>query len=284
MRTASLMVGCIFALAGVCSAEWHSHLDTAELPKHRRDRGTGLPLSSFGTYIQQGQLIVYPFFEYYYDHDSEYSPNELGQTLDKDFKGKYTASEVLIFLAYGFTDRFAIELEAAYIDATLEKSPDDPTPLANKTQESGIGDVEGQLRWRWNKESETRPEFFTYFETVGPTADKGSLIGTSDWQFKLGSGLVRGYSWGTVTARGAMEYDLSEEKIALGEVALEYLRRLNDRWRAYVGFEGTQDEVELLTEAQWHVSRHAFVKLNSGFGITPKATDWAPEVGVLFSF
>jgi hypothetical protein len=30
---------------------------------------------------------------------------------------------------------------------------------------------------------------------------------------------------------------------------------------------------ELLTEVQWHLSKHAFVKLNNGLGLTSKATD-----------
>jgi len=45
-----------------------------------------------------------------------------------------------------------------------------------------------------------------------------------------------------------------------------------------------QDEIELITEAQWHVSDRVFLKLNNAFGITPKATDWAPEIGIMFSF
>ena len=27
-----------------------------------------------------------------------------------------------------------------------------------------------------------------------------------------------------------------------------------------------------------------FVKINNGLGLTSKATDWAPEVGIVFSF
>jgi len=30
--------------------------------------------------------------------------------------------------------------------------------------------------------------------------------------------------------------------------------------------------------------RHVFLKLNSGVRLTSKATDWAPEVGLVFSF
>jgi hypothetical protein len=49
--------------------------------------------------------------------------------------------------------------------------------------------------------------------------------------------------------------------------------------------EGNQlDEVELITEAQLHLSPRLFVKLNGGWGLTPNATDIAPEFGLMFSF
>ena len=59
------------------------------------------------------------------------------------------------------------------------------SPLPATLDESGLSDVEGQVRWRWNFESAKSPEFFNYFEYVFPTGEKNSLIGTSDWEFKL---------------------------------------------------------------------------------------------------
>ena len=271
-------------LVGTSAAqEKHAPLDTEGLPAYLRDRGRGTSLSQFASYVQKRELIIYPFYEYYHDSDYEYSPNELGQPLDQDFRGSYKANEVLLFLAYGVTERLAIELEAAYIDAELQTSSSDPTNLPATISESGIGDVEGQIRYRWALETESRPEIFSYFETVGPTADEGSLIGTTDWEFKLGFGVMRGYSWGTVTGRGAVEYDLAEDAGGLGEIALEYVRRLSSKWRVYGGFEGTQDEVSMIVEAQWHFVPRGCLKMNNGFGLTSKATDWAPEVGVMLS-
>jgi hypothetical protein len=228
--------------------------------------------------------MIYPFFEYYRDDNHEYAPKDFGFTQDIDYRGEFKASEGILFLGYGISDRFALEMEAAVIEAELKKSPNDTSGVPAEIDESGIGDVEGQLRWRWNKETSSRPEFFSYFETVAPTQDEGSLIGTTDWEFKLGTGLIRGLSWGTLTARMAIEYVNSESKVELGEMAVEYLKRLSPKWRVFTGFEGTQDEVEFLTEAQWRLSRSTFIKLNNAFGVTSKATDWAPEVGILFSF
>jgi hypothetical protein len=244
------------------------------------DRGTGIPSSIFGTYIRRGELVIYPFFEYYRDRDFEYKPAELGFGLDEDFRGRYRAKEFLIFVGYGVTDRLMVEFEAATIRARLEKSPEDPTNLPRVIEESGLGDVEGQLRYRLWNETATRPELFSYFEAVAPLQKDKLLIGTPDWELKAGVGAIRGYRWGTMTVRAALSYESSLEA---GEYAVEYLKRLSDSWRVFAAIEGTQDEVELITEAQWHVTPRVIVKLNNALGLTSKATDWAPEVGVMFT-
>ena len=144
--------------------------------------------------------------------------------------------------------------------------------------------MEGQIRWRFQQESERRPELFTFFETVIPHSQDKVLIGTPGWELKLGTGLAKGFGWGTLTARVAVEYsEASSSHFDLGEYAVEYLKRLSPRFRVYVGLEGTQDELSLITELQWHLGRNAFVRLNSGLGLASKATDWTPEVGIVFT-
>lgn len=249
-----------------------------------RDRGTGIPTSMFGTYVDRGEVLIYPFVEYYHDDDAEYSPDELGFGLDQDFRGRYRATEGLIFIGYGVSERLALEFEAAVITAELETAPEDPTGTPDRVEESGLGDVEGQIRWRWSRETDTRPEIFSYFETVFPLQKDKKLIGTPDWEFKLGTGVVRGMSWGTVTIRAAAEYEVEEGSVALGEYAVEYLRRVSQRLRLFAGVEGSQDELELITEAQIFLRPNVVLKLNNAVGLTSKATDWAPEVGVMFSF
>ena len=44
------------------------------------------------------------------------------------------------------------------------------------------------------------------------------------------------------------------------------------------------DEIELITEFQWRLGERGSVKINNAFGVTPKAADWAPEIGVTFPF
>lgn len=248
----------------------------------QRDRGSGIPASMFGVYIERGEWLLYPFFEYYRDSDMEYSPDEFGFGLDADFRARYRASESLLFLGYGLTDRLAIEFEAAVINARLMKAPADPSAMPAELKESGLGDVEGQLRYRWNRETDRAPEVFSYFETVFPLQKNKVLIGTQDWEFKYGTGAVRGFSFGTMTVRAAMEYDAAEGQLALGEVAIEYLRRVNSRLRLYAGVEGSEDEIEGITEVQWSIRPNVLLKINNAFGLTSKATDWAPEIGVLF--
>jgi len=229
-------------------------------------------------------VLVYPFFEYYQDHDAEYSPQELGYGLDQDFRGEYEASEGLLFIGYGLSRRISIEFEAAMISAELEKSPSDTTGTPEELSESGLGDVESRIYWQWLDETSSRPAAFSYGEVVFPTQKDKVLIGTTDWELKYGMGVVRGFSWGTTTLRAAVEYDAAEEALGVGEVAVEYLKRVSDTFGAFAAVEGTEDEWELILEAQVHVSSLALLKLNSAFALTSKATDWAPEVGVLFRF
>jgi hypothetical protein len=175
-----------------------------------------------------------------------------------------------------------VEFEAAVITARQYKSPADPSAMPAMVEESGLGDVEGQLRWRWNRETDRRPEFFSYFETVFPLQKKKRLIGTQSWEFKLGTGVVRGWSWGTTTFRAAVEYDAGEGTAALGEFAIEYLRQLSGTLQVFAGLEGSEDEIEGITELQVRILPNVIVKLNNAIGVTPKATDWAPEIGIMF--
>ena len=109
------------------------------------------------------------------------------------------------------------------------------------------------------------------------------MIGTPDWEFKFGTGLIRGFAWGTLTLRIAGEYSREPGKLDLGEYAVEYLKWVSPAWRVYLGVEGAQDQISLITEGQWHITRSVSIKFNNGFGITSKATDWTPEVGIVFS-
>lgn len=252
-----------------------------ELPYYLQDRGTGVPTSMFGTYINKGEIIIYPFYEFYYDEDMEYSPEEMGYTGDKDYTGKFIGHEGLIYLAYGITDWLMIEGEAAVITAKLEKSENDTSDMPDTIEESGLGDVEGQLRWRYFRETDYRPELFSYFETVFPVQDDEVLIGTTDWEFKLGIGIIKGFRFGTITLRAAVEHDKAEDVTEVGEYAVEYLKRLSEHFRIFIGVEGSQDEVELITALQWHINENVSIVFNNAFGVTPKATDYAPEFGVM---
>ncbi len=258
-----------------------------QLPVYLKDRGTGIATSMFGTYVRPGELLIYPYVEYYQDSDTEYTPEELGYVDDTEYEGKFRGTEEIIFIGYGLSERWAVELEIAFMQASLEKSDDDTSSMPDKVEASGLGDVEGQVRYRWRKENEKHPEVFSYFETVFPTVDKESdevLIGTSDWEFKLGVGIIKGFSWGTITLRAAVEHDMAEDETGLGETAVEYLKRINPKWRVFLAIEGADEEWEGIAELQWHFRPNMFLKLNNAVGLTPKADDWAPEVGIMFSF
>lgn len=253
-------------------------------PPYLGDRGTGVATSMFGSYVRKGEVMLYPFFEYYRDHDLEYKPEEFGHPGATDYRGAYRAKEGLFFLAYGLTDDLVFEVEAATITASLTKSSEDFSTMPTTLQESGLGDVEGQLRWRWKRETARGPEWFSYFEAVVPHHRDKELIGTPGWEMMLGTGMTRGFRWGTIIARAGLSYSqASTSHFDVGEYSLGYLKRVSPSWRFFVGLEGEQDELSLIGEAQWHVTRNVCVKLNTGFGLTSKATDWAPEVGIAFT-
>jgi hypothetical protein len=251
---------------------------------HLRDRGTGVPTSMFGTYVRKGELLVYPFVEFYADRNFEYKPSDLGYGQEVDHRGHYTASEQLLFVSYGITRDLAFEMEAAHISAELAKATNDLATTPSEFEETGLGDVEGQLRWRFLHEAGSRPEGFLFFETVLPLQRTKHLIGTQDWEWSLGAGVTRGYRWGTMTLRASTEYARDEGKFDLGEYAVEYQRRLTPLWKVLADVEGSQDETALVTEVQFQLAPRAVLKLNNGWGLTSKATDFAPEMGVMFSF
>jgi hypothetical protein len=254
------------------------------LPSYLRDRGNAIPTSMFGTFVAPGELLVYPFFEYT-TQNLEYKPAEMGYSLDQDFRGRYRETETQLFLAYAVSERLAFELEGAFnTTATLHKAANDTSALPSKLRESGLGDVQAEARWRWALENASRPEIFGYLETDFPFQRNRKLIGTQDWEFKLGTGLIKGFGLGTVSIRAAAEYHRDERVFEFGEYAVEYMRRLSSSWFVYGGVEGSQDEVELITEAQWRLGRRSVLKLNSAVGLTSKAPRWAPEIGLLLSF
>lgn len=68
------------------------------------------------------------------------------------------------------------------------------------------------------------------------------------------------------------------------EYAVVCLRRVSPPLRAFAGIEGSQDEVEMNTEAQWSIRPNIFLKLNKALDVSSRAAGRAPEVGVMGSF
>jgi hypothetical protein len=252
---------------------------------HRKDRGGGIPASMFATYIEPGQLLIFPFYAYSRDDNREYQPAALGFGLDEDFRGKFRSSEQQIFIGYGISDRLAIEFETGHIRASLDKSPGDPSATPTRIEESGLGDVEGQVRARLMREGESRPELFGYLEVTAPSQRHKLLIGEPDWDFKPGFGAVRGFSLGTLLIRTTGEYNRDNTHFDVGETAVEYLRRLSPRWRINLGVEGGEtgapDEWDLVSGVQWRSGDHLVLRFDNALGITSKATDWAPQIGLM---
>lgn len=257
-----------------------------EPPSFLADRGTGVPSSIFNTYVRKGEFVVYPFYEYVRNSSEEYHGSELGFFGEIDYLGSAEGHEAVLFLAYGLTDDVVIELESElWVTQTLERAPDDTTTgLPPKLEESGVGEVEAQVRWRFARETRTRPELFTNLEVTFPFQKDKVLIGASDWEVAAGLGAVKGFSWGTLTSRFSIGYGAEEGEVELGEYALEYLKRLSRSWRAFAAVEGEDDELSLVLGARWRLGQNVDWLFSSGFGLSEKAEDFAPEIGLMFSF
>lgn len=256
----------------------------ANSPDRSRDRGAGIPASIFATYIERGQLLLFPFVAYTTDHDREYNPSKLGFGLAEDFRGHFKSTEIQLFAAYGLTDRIALEFEASRIHATFDKSSRDSSTLPAHVVESGLTDFEGHVRLLLLRETGGRPEVFGFVEVTAPSQRQTILIGDERWDFRPGLGVVRGFSWGTVTFRTNVEYNHDDKSLDLGETSLEYLRRLSPSWRLNLAIEGGEtgapDEWELVTGIRWRVGKSLFVKADNVVGLFSKANDWSPQIGI----
>ena len=142
--------------------------------------------------------------------------------------------------------------------ATLDKSPGDPSATPARIRESGFGDVEGQLRLRLRSETRHHPEIFSFLEMTPATQRHKVLIDEPNWDLKPGVGIIRGYHWGTLMVRVTAEWNREASSPDLGEVAVEYLRRLTPSLRLNVAVEGGEggapDEFDLITGVNWRLS------------------------------
>jgi hypothetical protein len=272
-----------------CEADDESDdLDYSSLPAHLRDRGPGLPISERGNYIRAGEWLVLPMFGYSSDEDFQYDPAEFGFPRPPDldeFLGRYRADEGGLLVAYAFSDRLALELNAATVRATLDRASDDASGFPARVRESGLGNVSLRADWRWLSESGRRPEIDTYVQARTPHDSDKVLIGTPDWVFNVGIGATRGFDWGTLTFRVSAEYDLASASTTdWGEATLEYLKRISPRFRALAALTVLQgDEASFIGQLQWQVSEDTALELGSGVALTPEALDWTPRLGFVIS-
>ena len=258
------------------------------LPYYLYDRGAGMPTSLFGTYVRKGELLFYPFYEYVLETDFEYNPDDFGVDLDEDFFGRGQTHQYLVFAAYGFTDRLMAEAEFSfYEENTVERSGRDRGPGPRTFREAGPGTFEMQVRYRAIKESETFPEVVAFVQSDFPFQKGKELTGTQEWELAYGLAMIKGFRWGTLSARAALQHEPESDYADLGEWAVEYLKRFGSdgRHRVVATMEAQKDtEFSAIFEYQWFFHKNAMLKLNSGFGLNREAADFAPEIGVTFRF
>jgi hypothetical protein len=256
-------------------------------PSWLKDRGDAISSSMFATYIHPGELVVYPFFEYLRDNNREYQPKEFGLGPEIDFRGRFHSTAEQIFLGLGVNDWLALEFEMAHISAELTKSPSDGFLPPGKIRQSGLTDIEGQVRARVARESARWPEFFIYSEFVARTQRARFLISENYWDIKPGVGFIKGFGFGTLSGRINLEYNHEEKKLDLGELSVECLKRLSPNFRLFVDFEGGEtgslDEWTTVQGFELRLSHSLFLKFDNALGISSKADDWVPQAGLMWA-
>jgi hypothetical protein len=272
----------VTALLGAMSGEIQAQ--EAGLPRYLEDRGPGIETSLFGTYVRRREVLVYSFFEYAWDHNKEYNPAEFGFPLEQDFRGRSWSTAEQVFLAYGATDWLAIEFEMAHLSATLQKSPADPV-LPRQISEKALTDFEAQVRARVRRETSRGPEVLVFGDATFPSNRSKLLVGDKDWDLRPGVIVAKGFSWGTLSGKIMGEWNREESHPILGELALEYLKRLSPSFRLFLAIEGGEggapDEADFIAGVQWQVIRGLLLKLDNAVGLQSKSADWVPQFGVM---
>ncbi len=80
--------------------------------------------------------------------------------------------------------------------------------MPGRIRESGLGDTETNIRWRFQKETEARTEVTFFFKSVFPLQKDKKLLGTQDWEFSPGVVLTKGFSFGTSEAQYSLSKDV----------------------------------------------------------------------------
>jgi hypothetical protein len=277
------LLACL-ALAGVLALPVRTRAGTLDLP----DRGPGVATSTTGLTLGPGELLVFASFERSENSGFEYSPNDFDVASGEDFQGNLRTSEEVVFLGYGLGDAFALGLEVAAARATFHRDEEDATGTPASVRESGLGDVQAELTWRFQRETERRPELYLFAEVALPHDRSKPLTGTPDWLAHVGVGLAREFSTGSLLSRISAEYDLaSESPLDFGEWSLEWLHRFSSSWRLSAGFEGNiggannLDEVWTVADLEWRLAGRLALRFHSGYGLTSKTKGWSPEVGLV---
>ncbi len=259
---------------------------SASQPDFLADRGDAIRTSLLATYIKPREFIFYPFYEYTKTSNYEYKASDFGFVGDVDYLGKKVDQEYLVFLSYAWNDSWMFEFESAlHASAKFTKADNDPVAaVPREIRESGLGDTEAQVRWRYARETATRPEITIMFQAEFPLQRKKKILGTQAWGFGTGVILTKGYPFGTFSLRGQINHDRGDRETKFGEYAIDYLKKLSPQWTIALTLEGEESELSVIGEAQYALSRNATLKLNLGQGLTKKDRQFAPEIGVLFRF
>ena len=176
----------------------------------------------------------------------------------------------------------ALEFEAVlYTTADFRKAADDSSGVPPRIEESGSGAIESQFRYRWAKETASRPESSVSsrwpIRFRSESCSSASATGRVSW----GSVPSRASPRGTLFPVGTPSPARTGNLESGANIALRIPQAsVGERWRVVLALEGNgEDLCPLITEGQLFITPRVYIKLNSGFGLSSKVPDYAPEIG-----
>jgi hypothetical protein len=245
-----------------------------------------------GIWVRRGEWVGAVSLARLENTGYQYSASELGAVVqpDPDYLGELEFSGGDLYLGYGLTESLALGFQASSGRATFRTAADDVSPLPAEIRETGLGELRTELTWRFLEERGRRPELFLFAAVAVPHDSDKVLLGTPDWRLLPGIGLFRAFSWGTLAARGALEYDAgSESEADFGEWSLEAQRRTSRAWWVSAGVGGqigganNLDEAWLLADLVWRPTPRLAVRFHNRVGVTDQSSGWSPAVGIVVS-
>jgi hypothetical protein len=222
-------------------------------------------------------------------------------------KSKFRSVNANVFARYGLADDVELDLSVPYVFAEQEVDPSlsriatNPPQRFERRDHSGLGDVNGALRWAALHEEGMIPETTVSLTVKSDTGDIERNLGTGFWTLGAGVSLVKTID--PVVFFGSLGYTAVLEKNAIDPgdqipYSLGMGFSLNDRVSFSTSLAGTAllrtevngreipgsgaDLHSLNFAVTIQLARHVFFEPFVNFGLTEESTDFVAGINIPF--